>query len=603
MMEREMTKEQLIRELAAMQQRVAELETLEDRIERTEKELQQYRRKLDDMIGERTAELEKVNEQLRRETTELKEAAQELKESEDRYRSFVQNFHGIAYRAHMNWIPIFFHGAVEEITGYTENEFTSGNPRWDQVIYPEDWRTIRAGAEKIRLVPGYSTEREYRIVRKDGRLRWVHEVAQNICDESGKPVDVQGVIYDVTERKEAVEELERRNRELGVLNEIYWIINSSQDRNEVLNRTLEPLARYCDARTAAFYDIDQKGGCITIRASLGVPEDIKKEIECIGTDDETVKAIVESKGIMISEEDLSDTANPRDEIKVALGIKKTVCFPLRSHGMVNAIALIGCPQDEKFSMEKRRFFDMVGNQLGIALEGFDLFDVLQKRERELNKLTAGLIDSIENERHQIALSLHDEMRQSLAAVNVEIDILERGFQNNDIESRKSLEAIRKQISRIAESSRRLSYSLHPSMLGDLGLIDTLNWYAETFVQSESLQIDIEAAGFNEELPMQIGLTLYRVSQEALTNVVRHADADYVSLRITRGYPHVIMVIEDNGKGFAVEDGLFPKGGLGLVGMRERTEKLGGKFRIHSSPGKGTRIRVTLPLEVNNDHAR
>jgi PAS domain S-box-containing protein len=136
--------------------------------------------------------------------TSRRRAEQALRESEERYRSFVQNFRGIAYRGRMDFVPVFVHGAVEELTGYTQKEICEGKPRWDQVIHPDDLPAVfTEDLERLRSVPGYSYEREYRIVRKDGTVRWIHDVIQNVCDASGKPTLVQGAIYDITERKDA----------------------------------------------------------------------------------------------------------------------------------------------------------------------------------------------------------------------------------------------------------------------------------------------------------------------------------------------------------------------------------------------------------------
>jgi PAS domain S-box-containing protein len=132
-----------------------------------------------------------------------------LQQSEQRYRSFVQNFQGIFYLGCLDFVPVFFHGKVKEITGYTEEEFTAGKPRWDQIIHPDDFAVISETAGKVRTTPGYATEREYRILRKDKRVRWVYELLQNICDNSGKPSLVQGAIYDITERKQMEEDLRK----------------------------------------------------------------------------------------------------------------------------------------------------------------------------------------------------------------------------------------------------------------------------------------------------------------------------------------------------------------------------------------------------------
>ncbi len=150
-----------------------------------------------------------------RDITKEKVAEEALGESEERYRSFVQNFHGIAYRGSMTFVPIFFHGAVEEITGYTEREFLNRKPRWDQIIHEEDLPSLFTEDEKkLHIIPQYSYEREYRIVRKDGAVRWVHEIIQNICGDSGKPTILQGTIYDITERKQAEKALKQAHDEL-----------------------------------------------------------------------------------------------------------------------------------------------------------------------------------------------------------------------------------------------------------------------------------------------------------------------------------------------------------------------------------------------------
>ncbi len=151
--------------------------------------------------------------------TARKRSEEALQESEERYRSFVLNFQGIAFRGKMDFTPIFTHGAVEEITGYTEDEFVAGKPRWDQVIHSDDLRALllSENVKKLRSVPGYSCERDYRIVRKDGSIRWVHELIRNVCGGDGRPSMVQGAIHDITDRKRAEEKLIESEERLGII--------------------------------------------------------------------------------------------------------------------------------------------------------------------------------------------------------------------------------------------------------------------------------------------------------------------------------------------------------------------------------------------------
>jgi PAS domain S-box-containing protein len=149
-----------------------------------------------DEWGQRVKELEQK-------LAKLKYTEEALRESETRYKSFVKHFQGIAFRGNMDFTPVFFHGAVEAITGYLEKDFIGGKTKWDQIIHPEDSARISESLKKIRSVPNYATRREYRIIRKDGKIRWIEEFIQNICGDSGEPVFVQGALYDITKRKDA----------------------------------------------------------------------------------------------------------------------------------------------------------------------------------------------------------------------------------------------------------------------------------------------------------------------------------------------------------------------------------------------------------------
>ncbi|MCE7738896.1 MAG: PAS domain S-box protein [Candidatus Heimdallarchaeota archaeon] len=136
-----------------------------------------------------------------RDLTERKKAEEDLRESEKKYRGFVQNFDGIAFRGSIDFRPFFFHGAVEQITGYTEEDFVSGELTWDQLILPEDMKLLLAINEELENTPGFSNVMEYRILNKNGEIRWIRQHIQNIGSKEGEQFIVQGSLYDITERK------------------------------------------------------------------------------------------------------------------------------------------------------------------------------------------------------------------------------------------------------------------------------------------------------------------------------------------------------------------------------------------------------------------
>ena len=164
-----------------------------------------------------------------RDITEFRIAQNALEASEEKYRTFAENFQGIAFRGTMNWVPQFFHGSVDAITGYTEQDFTSANPRWDQVIHPDDKEHVFKIGENLLDVPNNIINRKYRIIKKNGEVRWVHEFTSNVCDESGEPKWVQGSIYDITDVVLAEKTLKRSLNDL----EIYASLLQHDLRNDL----------------------------------------------------------------------------------------------------------------------------------------------------------------------------------------------------------------------------------------------------------------------------------------------------------------------------------------------------------------------------------
>ncbi len=164
------------------------------------------------------------------------EADKKLRVSEERYRSFVENFQGIAFQSDINFNPLFLHGSVEEITGYTEKEFLAGSPRWDQIIHPDDIRGIYDDAMRMRSEADFKKRREYRIVRRDGAIRWVNEIFQYLAGSDSRPEFVRGVILDITEKKETDELIERKNIDLETVNEE---LNATIEELEASNEAFE----------------------------------------------------------------------------------------------------------------------------------------------------------------------------------------------------------------------------------------------------------------------------------------------------------------------------------------------------------------------------
>ncbi|MBF0291447.1 MAG: PAS domain S-box protein [Nitrospinae bacterium] len=196
---------------------------------RAEEALRNAKEALEKRVEIRTAELAQTNRELVREMGIRRRAEDVLRESEERYRSFVESFHGIAFRMKPDYTPVFFHGAVEQVTGYSEAEFMTGVPRWDQIIYPPD-SGVAFTVDGETRVPGHARPlmREYRIIRKDGQIRWVRKFVHSVSDENGEVLYMQGAVYDITERKQVENELNRLFRAIEQSAESIMIIDANK---------------------------------------------------------------------------------------------------------------------------------------------------------------------------------------------------------------------------------------------------------------------------------------------------------------------------------------------------------------------------------------
>jgi signal transduction histidine kinase len=217
---------------------------------------------------------------------------------------------------------------------------------------------------------------------------------------------------------------------------------------------------------------------------------------------------------------------------------------------------------------------------------------LQKR------LVEGIVRAQEEERQRISRELHDAIGQLLTALSVQVKAIESRPEAAPL--RAELDHVRQVTEQAIAETSQLAHRLRPPALDDLGFVAALEGYVRSFSRVHGIATDVAVRGMSggARLPPAVETALYRTAQEALTNVAKHAAAVTASVVIDRGPDRVRMVVDDDGRGFALdpETGLAKDGGgLGLAGMRERAQLLGGQVEVETRPGVGTTISLTLPL--------
>jgi signal transduction histidine kinase len=240
----------------------------------------------------------------------------------------------------------------------------------------------------------------------------------------------------------------------------------------------------------------------------------------------------------------------------------------------------------------------LANQAAAALANAALFETARRHETELRKLSGMRMQMQEETLRSLSRELHDGVGQVLTAIKMDLGMLERSLEPESEKYRERIREVREQVTDLVQEIRNMSQLLRPSMLDDFGLIPTLQWLTDKFSQRTRITVELRIPESDVRLPGAIEVLLYRVTQEALTNIVKHAKARTVEIELRVADDEVSLTIADDGVGFDVER--FRRtpaiGGVGLLGMRERVAHYHGHIDIRSPVTGGVRIILRLPLD-------
>lgn len=223
-------------------------------------------------------------------------------------------------------------------------------------------------------------------------------------------------------------------------------------------------------------------------------------------------------------------------------------------------------------------------------------------EERIRRLSHDLIKSQENERQIISRELHDRVAQDLSALKISCEMLLE-YKSLSSGIRKNISGISGKLNEILKAVRDLSYELRPPGLEEVGLVGTINQYCKDFSHDNGVKVEFSSAGMdNLPLKFEANINLYRLVQEGLNNVRKHADAANVKIKLISSFPNIILRIEDDGKGFDTKARLraaYKEKRMGIRSMKERVGLLQGDMRIQSIPGKGTNIFIEIPHKDKN----
>ena len=424
---------------------------------------------------------------------------------------------------------------------------------------------------------------------RDGRI--IDTSFANVRLDDGTNI---GIGRDITEQKRSADLLRRQRAQLAALHEIGREISAESDLARILEVVTHRAAELLDAFHCSTYIRDRDEATLTLAASLD-----SKFIGVRLREGEGLAGITLATGEAQAVDDYSAWQGRALDFDGA-GFGPTIGAPLKwQQTVIGAISLCRERGGERFTGADMQLLKQLAAEAAIAIHQATLFDEVQESQRRLQILSHRLIDAQEAERKRLSRELHDQIGQALTAVQISLGAIQSSY---DGASTGPLDDCLSIIDDALQQVHDLSLDLRPSLLDDLGLVAALRWYVDRVAQRAGIIRCFTADTLEARLGPQVETACFRIAQEALTNVVRHSQAETVWVQISQHDTELQLVVQDDGVGFDVRSATSRTGvdaSLGLQGMQERAAALGGSVEIRSQRGNGVEIVASFPLALTH----
>jgi PAS domain S-box-containing protein len=513
-------------------------------LKRAKAEIQRLNDELEQKVEERTRELATTNEALRAEIAERKLAEEAVRRAENRIRLVIDTTPALIHTGRPDGYLDCFNQRWLKYVGLPLEEIKGW--AWTNVIHPEDvkgmvnkWRAVIASGEPFQY--------EARVRRADGEYRWMLHHKVPLRDEQGDIVKWYGSSIDIEDCKRA----ERQSQLLiDAIPQQIW--SGSPDG------TLD----YCNERWRSYMGLD--------------PEELQ------GSGWQTMLHPDDRDRVLKAWHEAVANGTPYEQEE----------RHRRADGTYRWFLARGLP----LSDAEGRIIRWYGTNTDIE-ERKQAEKELEQATDQSRALSRRLFQIQEEERRHLARELHDEIGQTLTAAKINTEML-RAAVPPDLAPRLNENAAI--LDRLLQQTRQISLDLRPPLLDDLGLVPALRWYVNQQAERAGLEGKFSADPLADDVPPHIQIAGFRLAQEAITNVVRHAQARTLLVEVGRAGTSLRLMVRDDGKGFdvaAAEARAEQGASLGLLGMKERAALAGGRVRIISCPGNGATVEILLFLDV------
>ena len=497
----------------------------------------------------------------------------------------------------------FINPIATQLTGWSELE-TIGKTLYEVFSLVDE-----LSHERVEVLGAKSegAKLEGLLLSKQGKSTPVEVDSTIIKNEKGTTAGIVLVFSDITKRREAMREIQRQSQRAEALVETAARLNTQLELTSVLDTVCNTSNQALNASATAVFLLDAKQDVFHMIATTTKIKNLEKyngmRFEIPGN---ILGSILSENNPVTLISDINGIPNmPYLELFREQNIQTMVVAGLyRRHDLIGFLVLIYIGEPMQLPEDTLALLKGLADQAAISITNASLFEQVRKGREQQKALTTRLVEIQETERRHIARELHDQIGQVLTGLQFMLE----SSKNQEGEARvNKLSEAQETVGSLIEQIREMSLNLRPAMLDDIGLLPTLLWHFERYTKQTGVEVSFHHNGLNQRLLPDIETTVYRIVQEALTNIARYAKVTEAFVKLTLRENTLGVEITDHGIGFDSSVDVSKWSTAGLAGMRERANILGGYLVVKSAPNAGTQILAMIPLDNKpvdrRNHAR
>jgi len=401
-------------------------------------------------------------------------------------------------------------------------------------------------------------------------------------------------------------EAEKYYRNLVALSRVSAAISGLQDLDAILRIGLDNVLRVMNGAVGGIMLLDGSTQTLSYRVYHDLSAEYAEEMRMRLGEGIAGKVAQNGRSILLEDISLEPNAARRELISME-GLKAFVSVPLRAKDNVLGVVNVASRLPHRFTKEDMHLLHSIGDQLGLAIEQAELYKRLLDARERYQMLLRQAVTIQEQERRRVARELHDETAQQLTALALNLQAVSEMMEMGNVEDAQIKTMLKRAHTIAVDASAevtRLIRELRPTLLDTLGLSAAVHNLAENNLASKGINVTTEFEGMDRRLSPETELSLFRIAQEAMSNIVRHSEAKNATITLECDAEKCVLRVEDDGKGFDVNEitSIDQKGrGAGLFGMEERVTMVGGTCSCQSQPGQGTRVIARVPIVRSATH--